>query len=111
MISADRYGLIVWQDLMFACNVYEVTDHFAENCRQEVLDNLKRLRHHACLGLICGNNEIESAWHHWGDFQKESAYLRADYIRLFEEILPKAVKEAAPDAFYWPSSPLVGRLF
>ena len=57
----DRYGLIVWQDLMFACNVYEVTDHFAENCREEVRDNLKRLRHHACLGLICGNNEIESA--------------------------------------------------
>ena len=107
----DRYGLIVWQDLMFACNVYEVTDHFAENCRQEVLDNLKRLRHHACLGLICGNNEIESAWHHWGDFQKESAYLRADYIRLFEEILPKAVKEAAPDAFYWPSSPSSGGCF
>ena len=107
----DRYGLIVWQDLMFACNVYEVTDHFAENCRQEVLDNLKRLRHHACLGLICGNNEIESAWHHWGDFQKESVHLRADYIRLFEEILPRAVKEAAPDTFYWPSSPSSGGCF
>lgn len=107
----DRYGLIVWQDLMFACNVYEVTDHFAENCRREVLDNLKRLRHHACLGIICGNNEIESAWHHWEDFQKESAYLRADYIRLFEEILPKAVKEAAPDIFYWKSSPSSGGCF
>ena len=107
----DRYGLIVWQDLMFACNVYEVTDHFAKNCREEVRDNLKRLRHHACLGLICGNNEIESAWHHWGDFQKESAYLRADYIRLFEEILPRTVRETAPDVFYWPSSPSSGGCF
>lgn len=107
----DRYGLIVWQDLMFACNVYEVTDRFAENCREEIRDNLKRLRHHACLGLICGNNEIESAWHHWGDFQKESAYLRADYIRLFEEILPRTVRETAPDIFYWPSSPSSGGCF
>ncbi|HJB81524.1 MAG TPA: glycoside hydrolase family 2 protein [Candidatus Mediterraneibacter intestinavium] len=107
----DRYGLIVWQDLMFACNVYEVTDHFAENCREEVRDNLKRLRHHACLGIICGNNEIESAWHHWGDFQKESVYLRADYIRLFEEILPRTVRETAPDIFYWPSSPSSGGCF
>lgn len=107
----DQYGLIVWQDLMFACNVYEVTEHFAENCREEVRDNLKRLRHHACLGLICGNNEIESAWHHWEDFQKESVYLRADYIRLFEEILPRTVKEVAPDTFYWPSSPSSGGCF
>ena len=107
----DRYGLIVWQDLMFACNVYEVTDHFAENCRREVKENLERLRHHACLGLICGNNEIESAWDHWEEFQKESLYLRADYIRLFEEILPKAVAEAAPDTFYWPSSPSSGGCF
>lgn len=107
----DRYGLIVWQDLMFACNVYEVTDHFAENCREEVKDNLKRLRHHACLGIVCGNNEIESAWHHWEEFQVESAYLRADYIRLFEEILPRAVRETAPDVFYWPSSPSSGGCF
>lgn len=107
----DQYGLIVWQDLMFACNVYEVTDHFAENCCEEVRDNLKRLRHHACLGLICGNNEIESAWHHWEDFQKESVYLKADYIRLFEEILPRIVKEIAPDTFYWPSSPSSGGCF
>lgn len=107
----DRYGLIVWQDLMFACNVYEVTEHFAENCREEVRDNLKRFRHHACLGLICGNNEIESAWHHWKEFQKESDYLRADYIRLFEEILPRIVRETAPDIFYWPSSPSSGGCF
>lgn len=107
----DWYGLIVWQDLMFACNVYEVTDHFAENCRMEIYDNLKRLRHHACLGIICGNNEIESAWHHWEEFQKESVYLKGDYIRLFEEIIPRAVKKTAPDVFYWPSSPSSGGCF
>lgn len=107
----DRYGLIVWQDLMFACNVYDVTEEFAENCRQEVLDNVKRLRHHPSLGLWCGNNEIESAWDHWADFQKETMYLRMDYVKLFEYILPKAVKEADPDTFYWASSPSSGGCF
>lgn len=107
----DEYGLIVWQDLMYACNVYDVTDEFAENIRQETLDNVKRLRHHACLGLWCGNNEIESAWDHWGDFQVESQYLRADYVKQFEDILPKAVKEADADTFYWPSSPSSGGCF
>lgn len=101
----DRNGLIIWQDLMYACNVYDVTDDFAKNCYLEAADNLKRLRHHASLGLICGNNEIESAWHHWDDFQTQSLNLRADYIKLFETVLPKAVKKYAPDVFFWPSSP------
>lgn len=107
----DEYGLIVWQDLMYACNVYDVTEEFAKNVRQETLDNVRRIRHHASLGLWCGNNEIESAWHHWGDFQKESMYLRADYIKLFEDILPKALKEADDVTFYWPSSPSSGGCF
>lgn len=107
----DEKGLIVWQDLMYACNVYDVTDAFAENCRQETYDNVHRLRHHASLGLWCGNNEIESAWDHWGDFQKETPYLRADYIRLFEEVLPKAVQEADGETFYWHSSPSSGGCF
>lgn len=96
---------------MYACNVYDVTDAFAENIRQETLDNVRRLRHHACLGLWCGNNEIESAWDHWGDFQKETPYLRADYVKQFEQILPHAVREADPDTFYWPSSPSSGGCF
>ena len=107
----DEKGLIVWQDLMYACNVYDVTDAFAENCRQETYDNVRRLRHHASLGLWCGNNEIESAWDHWGDFQKETPYLRADDIRLFEEVLPKAVQEADGETFYWHSSPSSGGCF
>ncbi|MDE7476692.1 MAG: glycoside hydrolase family 2 protein [Lachnospiraceae bacterium] len=107
----DEYGLIVWQDLMYACNVYDVTDDFAATVRQETIDNVRRIRHHASLGLWCGNNEIESAWHHWGDFQKESMYLRADYIKLFEDILPKALREADEVTFYWPSSPSSGGCF
>lgn len=107
----DEYGLIVWQDLMFACNIYDLTDEFAETIVVEVKDNVTRLRHHASLGLWCGNNEIESAWHQWGDFQSHSAKLRADYIIQFEYLLPKAVKECDPHTFYWPSSPSSGGCF
>ena len=58
----DEYGIIVWQDLMYACNVYDVTQEFEDSIAAETADNAKRLRHHASLGLWCGNNEIESAW-------------------------------------------------
>jgi len=107
----DHMGLIVWQDLMFACNVYDVTEAFGKNIREEILDNVRRLRHHACLGLWCGNNEIETAWAHWDQFQTESVYLRADYIKQFEAIVPQAVREADPDPFVWPSSPSSGGCF
>ena len=107
----DERGLIIWQDMMYACNVYDVTEDFAENCRREAIDNVKRLRHHAALGLWCGNNEIESAWDHWPDFQKETPYLRADYIKLFEDVLPKAVTQTDDQTFYWRSSPSSGGCF
>ena len=104
----DRYGLIVWQDLMYACNAYELTDAFEENIIAETHDNVVRLRHHASLGLWCGNNEIESAWYHWPDFENETPYVRTDYIKMFEYILPKALREADDTTFYWPSSPSSG---
>lgn len=47
----DELGLAVWQDFMFACSVYELTPEFEANIRQEFIDNVKRLRHHASLGL------------------------------------------------------------
>lgn len=107
----DEKGLIVWQDLMFACNVYDATDAFIENCRLEAEDNVKRLRHHASLGLLCGNNEIESGWVQWPQFQEETMNLRADYIKLFEYVIPEVVKKNAPDTFFWPSSPSSGGCF
>lgn len=107
----DRKGIIVWQDLMFACNVYDVTDAFLENCRQEIVDNVKRLRHHPSLGLWCGNNEIESGWNHWESFQEQTMYLRADYIKLFEHMIPDVMKKTDPDTFFWPSSPSAGGCF
>ncbi len=107
----DGLGLIVWQDLMYACNVYDLTREFEENIIEETRDNVKRIRHHASLGLWCGNNELESAWYVWPDFQPHSAQLRADYIKQFEYVLPKAVEESDHATFFWPSSPSSGGCF
>ena len=102
----DQYGLLVWQDFMFACAVYELTDEFAESIRKEAEDNIKRLRHHASLAIWCGNNEMEVAWVHW-DFPKTEKH-RRHYLTMFEQILPEAVAEHDPATFYWPSSPSCG---
>lgn len=112
----DEYGMMVWQDFMFACSMYPGDEAFLENVRLEAEENLVRLRNHPSIVLWCGNNEIDTAWSHydenggWGWKQDYSEELRekiwSDYETIFHEILPEAVTDYAPGAEYWPSSPL-----
>ena len=63
----DRYGILVWQDFVFACSIYPLDrPDFVANLRQEMLENVRRLRHRASLALWCGNNEMEWGWESWG---------------------------------------------
>lgn len=107
----DEYGLIVWQDLLFACGVYRLHDEFVENVVQETVDNVRRLRHHACIALWCGNNELEWGWSGWDMGFGNRLQDKADYIKLFEWILPQTVKKTDPDRFYWLASPSSGGSF
>ena len=105
----DELGLVVWQDFMFACAVYDLTDEFDKNIRAELADNIRRIRHHASLGLWCGNNEMEM----FADILRwvGTAKQKADYIKMFEYIFPQVLKEHDPETFYWPSSPSSGGSF
>jgi beta-mannosidase len=105
----DHYGLIVWQDFMFACAVYDMSDEFAANIKQEAIDNIQRLRHHASLGIWCGNNEIESAIVDWGFPKTEK--MKEDYIKQFEVLLAGVAAQYDPNTFYWASSPSSGGSF
>ena len=120
----DEYGLLLWQDFMFACASYELTEDFEENLKAEFTEVVRRLRHHASMSVWCGNNEMEAQVleDHWnGEFNElipgmggirpvhhASNKQYYDYIKLYEYILPKIMKEEAPEAFYWPSSPSSG---
>ncbi len=107
--ACDELGLVVWQDFMFACAMYELTPAFEANIRAEFADNIKRLRHHASLGLLCGNNEMEQGVvERWYDPTPGQV---ADYIKMYEYILPQMVDELASDTFYWPASPSSGGSF
>lgn len=110
--ACDEAGILIWQDLMFACNVYALTDHFEENIVEETKDNVSRLRHHACLALWCGNNEMEWGWgEEWARIKGHPPRYKANYTKIFEYILPKTVKALCGDTFYWPSSPSSGGSF
>lgn len=104
--ACDEFGLVVWQDFMFACANYRLTPGFEENTRSELVCQIRRLAHHASLGLWCGNNEMED-FAGKGNWGADDA-IRADYIKMYEEIFPRIVKEEDPDRFYRPSSPSSG---
>ncbi len=104
----DEAGLVVWQDFLFACNVYDLTEDFAESIRAETEDNIRRLRHHACLGLWCGNNELE--WH-WVELPAMSGHperYRRMYLEQFEGLLAEVAARLDPERDYWPASPSSG---
>jgi beta-mannosidase len=109
---ADAYGVLIWQDFMFANAMVPVDAAFLSNVEAEARDQVRRLRHHPSLALWCGNNEIDEAWHNWGwqepyTAEQVAAMWRA-YERVFQHLLPEVVAEEDPGRAYWPSSPSIG---
>lgn len=107
--ACDELGLLVWEDFMFACAVYDLSEEFETNIIEEFIDNIKRIRHHASLAMWCGNNEMEMFMenHRWKQQPKHTG----DYIKMYEYILPKVLKKYDPNTFYWPASPSSGGSF
>lgn len=105
----DEKGILVWQDLMFACAAYELDEAFEKNINAEIRQNIRRLRSHPCIGLWCGNNENETQYETWHRPRTKKQFY--DYIRMFECLIPRMVEEEDPDAFFWPSSPSAGGNF
>lgn len=103
---ADEMGILVWQDFMFACSMYPGDNAFLENVRHEVIDNVKRLRNHPSIIIWVGNNEIETAWQHWGGWKdKNPSHVWEDYQKLFLRLLPEVLDQYDPSRPYWQSSP------
>jgi beta-mannosidase len=105
----DRYGILVWQDFMFACAGYPLHDAaFLANVQIEAEQVVQRLRHHACLALWCGNNEMETGWIAWGWDTPANADLKAADQQFFYGTLPALIAAHDPDHTYWPCSPSSG---
>jgi beta-mannosidase len=107
----DELGLLIWQDFMFACNLYPTSEKFLESVRLEARHQVRRLQHHACLAMWCGNNENEQAlgWH-------QNALAKAgrdrtsvaEYDQLYVQTIYPIVSAEDPTRTFWPSSPSNG---
>ncbi len=109
----DELGIMVWQDFMFGGAMVPGDLAFQENVRQEITEQVKRLRDHPSISLWSGNNEIETGWTFWGDRltfketitppQRERVW--QDYVVLFHDVIKSVVAEQGAPIPYWPSSP------
>src|ERR1039458_3998111 len=104
--ACDEMGICVWMDFKFACSSYPAFDeHFMDNVRAEAHDQLQRLRHHPCIAVWCGNNEISLMT---AEKWSAKSMARADYDKLFKELLGGQVAKFAPQANFVSGSPDCG---
>ena len=104
----DRLGIIVWQDCMFACSLYPVTQDFINQVEEELEYQITRLQSHACIGLWCGNNENYGAMNWFPESNQNRVRYLVDYDRLYNGVIGKKIQEIDPSRLYWPSSPCAG---
>lgn len=108
---ADEFGILIWQDFMFACAMHD-PNSFGASFDKEITQTVNRLKSHPSLALWCGNNEIDVAWHNWGWQEKykigpgPQQILWDQYQQLFDSLLPASLKALDPARPYVPTSPL-----
>ena len=105
----DELGLMIWQDFMFACNIYPSTRDFLAEVKAEVTDNVRRLQHHACLALWCGDNELIGALTWFEETRADRDRYLVNYDRL-NHCIENALLDTDPMVNWWPSSPSPGPL-
>jgi beta-mannosidase len=105
----DEMGLMVWQDFQFSCNLYPATEEFLREVEIEVYYQVHRLRHHTCIAVWCGDNELIGALNWFEDSRRNRDRYLAAYDRL-NHTIERAAKDADPSINWWPSSPSPGLL-
>ncbi|MCQ2588856.1 MAG: glycoside hydrolase family 2 protein [Treponema sp.] len=104
----DKYGIIIWQDCMFACSLYPTTPDFLKEVELELQYQIPRLQSHPCIGIWCGNNENYGTINWFPEIKDNRDRYLVDYDRLNYSTVGRVVKELDPKRQFWPSSPCAG---
>jgi beta-mannosidase len=105
--ACDELGILVWQDFMFSCSLYPSTPAFLNDVRQEVSYQVRRLQHHACLALWCGDNELLGALTWFKEARENRDRYLVNYDRL-NHLIEETVRHCDDAPIWWPSSPSPG---
>ncbi|KAL5343200.1 glycoside hydrolase superfamily [Aspergillus crustosus] len=114
--TCDEFGILVWQDFLFACASYPTYPAYLESVEQEARANMRLLRHHPSIVIYAGNNEdyqIQQTYNLTYDYDSDKnpqSWLKSSFPAryIYEHLLPKVVEEECPGLPYHPSSPWGG---
>ncbi len=106
--AADKYGILIWHDMMFACSTYPSDKWFLDSVRKEIEDQIRRLKSRTCIALWCGNNEDLGALGWYEETKADRERYLKDYELLNDETVGKTVMKEDPSRIFWPSSPCGG---
>lgn len=97
--ACDKAGIMVWQDLMFACSMYPGDSTFLNSVKGELEFQVPRISSHSSVVLFNGNNEVDVAWKNWG-FQlkygihgKDRDEVEKAYTDLFKDLAPSIIEK------------------
>jgi beta-mannosidase len=103
--KCDEYGILIWQDFMFACAVYpDNAAWFRQEVEREIDYQTRRLRNHPCLAVWSGNNENQWGFHSW--WTKTMEFPGGAHI--YNQLAPALVQKNCPNIPYWNGSPYGG---
>ena len=95
----DRYGVMVWQDFGLACHYPPQDEVFAIKLREEVAAVVKERRHHPCIVLWAGDNEVDQMLEH------DPLPTPAKVNRVNREVIPNELYRHDRARSYLASSP------
>lgn len=103
----DELGILIWHDFMFSCMSYPSNREFLADVRLEITQQVRRLSHHACIALWCGDNEVIGSLTWYPETKAAPERYVANYDRL-NSMLGYIVEDEDPSRRFWPSSPSLG---
>ncbi|ODT71300.1 MAG: hypothetical protein ABS75_08465 [Pelagibacterium sp. SCN 63-23] len=105
----DELGILIWHDFMFSCMSYPSDRTFLASVETEITQQVRRLSHHACIALWCGDNEVIGSLGWYPETKNDLGRYIANYDRL-NSLLHRIVEDEDPVRRFWPSSPSLGYL-
>ncbi|CAF1534599.1 unnamed protein product [Didymodactylos carnosus] len=119
---ADEYGIMIWQDFMFACSLlsngyradifydrYPTNIEFLKNVQDEVVYQVGRLNHHPSIVIWSGNNENELIIRYWPfSTNVDRVIHEADYRLLYVFLIRAIVQQLDQSRPFIASSPSNG---
>ena len=103
--ACDRYGILIWHDLMFSCSTYPAERWFLDSVEAEIRDQVRRLSSRTCIALWCGNNECLGALGWYEETMANLPLYIKDYETLYVNWIDRILVGEDPSRMYWPSSP------